>query len=102
MKILNLQGESYTRRIEKLKGEVRTMLCKVVDPLQQLEVIDIIQRLGVSYHFESDIRTILESIYNANDQGGDICLKEDLYATALAFRLLRQHGYSLPQGNNNI
>ncbi|XP_042981933.1 myrcene synthase, chloroplastic-like [Carya illinoinensis] len=92
-------GESCTRRIEKLKVEVRTMLHKVVDPLQQLELIDIIQRLGISYHFESDIRTILESsIYNANYQGGYMGKKADnLYATALAFRLLRQHGYSLPQ-----
>ncbi|XP_041011494.1 myrcene synthase, chloroplastic-like [Juglans microcarpa x Juglans regia] len=91
-------GESCTRRIEKLKGEVRTMLHKVVDPLQQLELIDIIQRLGISYHFESDIRTILEfNIYNTNYQGGYMCKKDNLYATALAFRLLRQHGYSFPQ-----
>lgn len=79
------------------------MLHKAVDPLHQLELIDNLQRLGLSYHFQSDIRVILESIHiNTNYQGGDnMCKKENLYYSALQFRLLRQHGYSIPQGNQN-
>ncbi|KAB1205568.1 Myrcene synthase, chloroplastic [Morella rubra] len=94
-------GESCNRRIDKLKGDVRMMLDKVVDPLEQLELIDILQRLGLSYHFEDEISRILEAIYTTND-GDEMCNKENLYATTLKFRLLRQHRYSVPQEIFNI
>ena len=81
-----------------LKEHVRMMLHKVVDPLEQLELIDILQRLGLSNHFEGEMKRILEGLYN-NDQGGDTWRKENLYATTLKFRLLRQHGYNISQGN---
>ena len=74
------------------------MLHKVVDPLEQLELIDILQRLGLSNHFEGELKRILEGLYN-NDQSGDTWRKENLYATTLKFRLLRQHGYNISQGN---
>ncbi|XP_059439915.1 myrcene synthase, chloroplastic-like [Corylus avellana] len=91
-------GESFTGRIDKLKREVRMMFHKVVDPLEKLELIDILQRLGISYQFDDEIHRTLEGIYNVN-HGGEIlmCNKENIYATALEFRLLRQHGYSVPQ-----
>ena len=38
-----MQGESYTRRANKLKEEVRMMLDEVVDPVNQLELIDIVR-----------------------------------------------------------
>ena len=74
------------------------MLHKVGDPLEQLELIDIFQRLGLSHHFEGEMKRILEGLYN-NDQSGDMWRKENLYATTLKFRLLRQHGYNISQGN---
>ena len=77
------------------------MLHKVVDPLEQLELIDILQRLGLSHHFEGEMKRILEGLYN-NDQSGDTWRKENLYATTLKFRLLRQHGYNISQGNLKI
>ena len=76
---------------------MRMMLHKVVDPLEQLELIEILQRLGLSYHFEEEMKRILDGVYN-NDHGGDTWKVENLYATALKFRLLRQHGYSVSQG----
>jgi (-)-alpha-terpineol synthase len=81
-----------------LKAQVRMMLHNVVDPLEQLELIDILQRLGLSYHFEGEIKRILQDLYNINDHGGDVGKTKDLYATALKFRLLRQHGYNVSQG----
>ncbi|KAK4572333.1 hypothetical protein RGQ29_030676 [Quercus rubra] len=73
-------GESCTRQNNMLKEQVRMMPHKVVDPLGQLELIDILQRLGISYHFEGEIKRILEGLNNNIDH-------------ALKFRLLRQHGY---------
>ena len=74
------------------------MLHKVVDPLEQLELIDTLQRLALSHHFEGEMKRILDDLYN-NDQSGDTWRKENLYATTLKFRLLRQHGYNISQGN---
>ena len=74
------------------------MLHKVVGPLEQLELIDTLQRLGLSYHFESEMKRILEGLYN-NDHCGDTWKEENLYVTALKFHLLRQHGYKASEGN---
>lgn len=85
-----MQGESYTRSANKMKDEVRMIQDKVVDPVNQLELSDILQKLGLSYHFEH----IYDDISN-----NDTWDKEALYAVALKFRLLRQHGYNVSQGN---
>ncbi|KAM4069788.1 hypothetical protein ACB094_12G116100 [Castanea mollissima] len=67
----------------------------------QLELIDILLRLGISYHFEGEMKRILEALYN-DDHNGDTW-KENLYATALKFRLLRQHEYRMsPEVFNNF
>ena len=73
------------------------MLHKVVDPFEQLELIEIFQRLGLSYHFEEEMKRMFDGLYN-NDHCGDIWKAENLYATTLKFRLLRQHQYSVSQG----
>ncbi|KAI7993156.1 hypothetical protein LOK49_LG12G02321 [Camellia lanceoleosa] len=71
------------------------MLEKVidVDPLDALQMIDDLQRLGVFYHFKDEIEKALEKIYNTNDK----CNNEDLHSIALKFRVLRQHWYNVPQ-----
>ncbi|RVW96947.1 (-)-alpha-terpineol synthase [Vitis vinifera] len=86
-------GETYTRRLDKLKRDVKPMLGKVKKPLDQLELIDVLQRLGL---FKDEIKRILDSIYNQYNQHEE-WKKDDLYATALEFRLLRQHGYDVPE-----
>ncbi|KAK7844190.1 myrcene synthase [Quercus suber] len=72
------------------------MLHKVVDPFEQLELIEIFQRLGLSSHFEKEMKRIVDGLYNT-DHCGDIWKAENLYATALKFRLLRQYQYSVSQ-----
>ena len=95
-----MQGETYTRELEKLKGDVNMMLAQVGKPLHQLELVDSLQRLGIYYHFQEEIKRILHSIYNNYDRN-DKWKNGDLYATALEFRVLRQHGYHVPQGITN-
>jgi hypothetical protein len=92
-----MQGEPYTGQANKLKETVRDMLEKPLDAVYQLELIDNLQRLGVAYHFELEIKSILESRWN-NYKEDNREMKEDLYATSVEFRLLRQHGYNVPQG----
>ncbi|MBA0634787.1 hypothetical protein Godav_029090, partial [Gossypium davidsonii] len=72
------------------------MLGNVVDPLEKLELIDTLQRLGLSYHFEAEINK--SSKNTSTDRISTVAWKRDnLYATALEFRLLRQHGYKVDQ-----
>ena len=93
---MHVQDETYKRRAEELKGKVKTAIKDVTEPLDQLELIDNLQRLGLAYHFEPEIRNILRNIHNHNKDYN--WRKENLYATSLEFRLLRQHGYPVSQG----
>ncbi|XP_048233291.1 terpene synthase 10-like isoform X2 [Ricinus communis] len=77
------------------------MLNEAVIPLDQLELIDTLQRLGLAYHFQDEINKILNNIYIQN-RFEKTWTKEDLHATALQFRLLRQHGYNISQEIFNI
>lgn len=96
--IMSCQGETYVDRFNVLKKEVEGIMNHIIDdPLKQLDLIDTLQRLGISYHFENEIKGILERRYRSN-QGNNSCKKNDVYATALEFRLMRQHGFSVSPG----
>ncbi|KDP35332.1 hypothetical protein JCGZ_09491 [Jatropha curcas] len=82
-----------TKRINKLKEEVRVMLNQPINTLDKLELIDTLQRLGLAYHFEDEIKRQLMGIYNR--RCADVSGTEGLHAIALEFRLLRQHGYTI-------
>ncbi|KAM1525386.1 hypothetical protein ACFX1Q_010608 [Malus domestica] len=56
---------------------------------QKLDLIDDIQRLGVSYHFGNEIEEILQNIHGSSYDLDDLC------TAALHFRLLRQQGYNV-------
>ncbi|XWS09880.1 hypothetical protein CRYUN_Cryun39dG0027600 [Craigia yunnanensis] len=79
------------QRYEELKEEVRRMLVTRMETSnQKLPLIDAVQRLGVYYHFEKEIEDALETIYHDSND-----VENDLYTTALRFRLLREHGFDL-------
>lgn len=90
-------AERYAQEIELLKGRVRNMLSNIRSSrlFEKLNFIDIIERLGISHHFNEEIDEILEVIYNAIP---DFKLGDDLCTSALMFRLLRQHGYNISSG----
>ncbi|XP_019171894.1 PREDICTED: (-)-alpha-terpineol synthase-like [Ipomoea nil] len=85
--------KEFSKRAAELKEGVRKMVEEKMDPLEKLELVDLLQRLGVSYHFEDEIHHVLEHMYTSCCCNGD----QDLYATSLQFRLLRQQGYKVPQ-----
>ncbi|KAL2460390.1 Tricyclene synthase [Abeliophyllum distichum] len=75
-------GGRSVARASELKMQVKMMLDEAKEPIDQLELIDDLQRLGISYHFEDDIKHILTIInrkYSKNREPGI----KDLYATAL-------------------
>ncbi|XP_065875355.1 terpene synthase 10-like [Euphorbia lathyris] len=90
--------EKYTNSIRKLKEKMKMMLTKSITPLGQIELIDILQRLGLAYHFQDQIHGILTSIFNKkHSDNNDKSMKKDLHSTAVEFRLLRQHGFNISQ-----
>ncbi|XP_026457905.1 (-)-alpha-terpineol synthase-like [Papaver somniferum] len=90
----NYKGHGYINQIEKLKKEATTMLEKAATPLAQLEMINVIQRLGMKYLFEEEIKEMLVNIYKDKPNGGEIY---NLHASALRFMLLRQYGFKVSQ-----
>ncbi|MBA0739437.1 hypothetical protein Gogos_012712, partial [Gossypium gossypioides] len=90
-------GESFNEQAIRLVEKVRMMLENVMDPLEKLELIDSLQRLGLSYHFQNETKRILEDIHLRADQSKAFWKEGNLHATALEFRLLRQHGYNVTQ-----
>ncbi|PRQ44006.1 putative (-)-alpha-pinene synthase [Rosa chinensis] len=83
------------KQVEELKQVVRKeVFTDAADDFShQLKLVDAIQRLGVAYHFETEIEQALERIHatyqDINDDDGD------LFNVALRFRLLRRHGYNV-------
>ncbi|XP_050218835.1 (-)-germacrene D synthase-like [Mercurialis annua] len=88
----NFMETSDRMEHETLKEQVRKMLMESTDTL---EIIDAIQRLGVSYHFETETDEILLREANTLSNGSHLDDKAELHDISLKFRLLRQQGYSM-------
>ncbi|CAN1829138.1 Probable terpene synthase 3 [Linum perenne] len=58
---------------------------------EKLEMIDVVERLGIGYHFEHEIEEQLRRVYDE----GNVNKTGDLSTVAIQFRLLRQHGYNV-------
>nr|QSL78018.1 Terpene synthase like 1 chloroplastic [Nigella sativa] len=86
-------GDTYSSRKEELKEEVKMMFEKAVGSSVQFELIILLERLGVGHLFEDEIKTSLNKIYDYKDK----YMKDDLYSTALTFRIFRQHGFKVSQ-----
>ncbi|XP_047162095.1 probable terpene synthase 11 [Vigna umbellata] len=73
--------------LEQLKIKSQEVLLDSSDSLRTLKLIDTIQRLGIDHHFEEEINLQLGRVADCNNA-------QDLFATALQFRLLRHNGWS--------
>lgn len=103
-KPLTQEYESCTRRVEMLKEKVKEMLMiDASDPINinSIELINLLCRLGLSYHFESEIEQQLTHMFNHLPQLFDDN-DYDLYTTALFFQVLRQHGFKMTCGKLNM
>lgn len=91
--------DMHKEEIELLKEEVKTMLtatsCKTEE---KLKLIDAVERLGISYHFEDDIEAQLHELFNVQAKIEEDPSFHDLSTSALHFRLLRQHGFNISCG----
>nr|QGX02123.1 sesquiterpene synthase 6 [Tripterygium wilfordii] len=81
--------ESYTREVNVLKEEVKDMLMAATrNPVQNIHLIDLLSRLGLAYHYETEIELQLHHIF----YGEDNIFRDhdyDLDTMARLFRLCR-------------
>lgn len=61
--------------------------CK--NAVEKMNLVDVVQRLGVEHHFDEQITTALTSIYSTEFNSSS------LHEVALRFRLLRQQGFGV-------
>nr|AAS47697.1 E,E-alpha-farnesene synthase [Picea abies] len=100
-------ASSYRERAERLVGEVKEMFTSISiedgeltsDLLQRLWMVDNVERLGISRHFENEIKAAIDYVYSYwSDKGivrGRDSAVPDLNSIALGFRTLRLHGYTV-------
>nr|QWD59172.1 terpene synthase 3 [Aconitum carmichaelii] len=85
---------SCTELVEKLKEIVKDMITdKTMESSAKLVLIDTLERLGVGYHFEDEIKAALGLLYVQKEA----YIMDNLRSTSLCFRLLRQHGFKVSQ-----
>ncbi|XP_039166662.1 alpha-farnesene synthase [Eucalyptus grandis] len=87
--------EGIEQRMERLMEDVKPMFPKAVDSLAKLELIDRMRKMGLSNLFDNEMKEALETV--ASTKNGIFDMENHVYARALRFRLLRQHGYVVSQ-----
>ncbi|XP_065049841.1 monoterpene synthase 8, chloroplastic-like [Musa acuminata AAA Group] len=88
--------EQNATRISNLEKEVVKLIQEEKELEDQLHLIDHLQQLGVAYHFKDDIKDALGSIHGSLEDTS-MLLKDNLHATALLFRLLRENGFDVSE-----
>ncbi|XP_038711359.1 probable terpene synthase 6 [Tripterygium wilfordii] len=86
----------YTKQVEDLKAHVEHMLTdSTFNIVEKVKLIDSLCRLGISYHFETEIENQLNQNFDSllNLIENDVY---DLNTVAILFRVFRQHGYKMP------
>ncbi|KAM3360317.1 hypothetical protein P3S68_020029 [Capsicum galapagoense] len=79
----NQVEQKYAQEIEPLKEQTRSILLATGMILAEtLNLIDVIERLGIAYHFENEIDAILDRIYNGNSNSRAVSIMM-IYALAL-------------------
>ncbi|KAJ0433273.1 putative beta-farnesene synthase [Helianthus annuus] len=88
--------------VEELKEEVRKKLMikassnESMQHRKLIQLIDVLQRLGIAYHFEEEIEEALQHIYvTYSEKWSD---DNNLQNISLWFRLLRQQGFNISSG----
>lgn len=83
-----------TERRDVLISETRKVLIGMHDPMAEMKLVDAVQRLGISYHFQDEIHASLQKLNSVEFNN------ESFHEISLQFRLLRQERYYMSWGNS--
>ncbi|KAH0467983.1 hypothetical protein IEQ34_003016 [Dendrobium chrysotoxum] len=86
-------GDVHEKRREKLKEDVKHLI-KEKSFADQLKLFDSLQKLGVAYHFEEEIKYLL-NLMKVSEEKLRMEFTEDVHVMALYFRLSREHGFEV-------
>ncbi|KAL6639376.1 hypothetical protein ACP70R_023106 [Stipagrostis hirtigluma subsp. patula] len=84
---LHKTTEWMTERANRLKEDVSGLFEACEDVVEKMNLVDVIQRLGIDHHFKEQITTALCSIQSADFNS------TNLHDISLRFHLLRKHGF---------
>lgn len=96
---ISVQEEEYIMQLNKQVIEIRGRFVQESEILKKLELVDWIQKLGLTNHFGKEINEFLDTISISIKNNKNPSMQENVHASALCFRLLRQHGYEVFPGN---
>ncbi|KAG6525442.1 hypothetical protein ZIOFF_015398 [Zingiber officinale] len=91
-----VEEKDQTKRLMLLKERIAEVICEKKEVEEQLRLIDHLQQLGVAYHFKDDIKGCLRNLHSSLEEISST-FKDDLHASALLFRLLRENGFSISE-----
>nr|6A2A_A Chain A, Sesquisabinene B synthase 2 [Santalum album]6A2A_B Chain B, Sesquisabinene B synthase 2 [Santalum album]6A2C_A Chain A, Sesquisabinene B synthase 2 [Santalum album]6A2C_B Chain B, Sesquisabinene B synthase 2 [Santalum album]6A2D_A Chain A, Sesquisabinene B synthase 2 [Santalum album]6A2D_B Chain B, Sesquisabinene B synthase 2 [Santalum album]AIV42940.1 sesquisabinene B synthase 2 [Santalum album] len=86
--------EKHLKLADKLKEEVKSLIKQTMEPLTKLEFIDTVRRLGLKYQFETEVK---EAVVMVSKYENDAWWIDNLHATSLRFRIMRENGIFVPQ-----
>ncbi|KAJ8460704.1 hypothetical protein OPV22_033630 [Ensete ventricosum] len=92
----SMKEEQNAARISNLEEEVVKLIQEEKELEDQLQLIDHLHQLGVAYHFKDDIKDAL-GIIHGSLENKSMLLKDNLHATSLLFRLLRENGFDVSE-----
>lgn len=97
-----MQDANYFKQalmVKEAKHVYKKLICE--DPMECLQMTDIIQRIGIEHHFEEEIEAALQKQHlMLSSDLSDFVNSHQLYEIALTFRLLRQGGHHVSAGKN--
>lgn len=87
-----MQKTGLENRIRKLKEKVRRLFEDSKDIVEQMNLVDTVQHLGIGHHFEKQIADALRKIQQTEFNSSS------LHEVSRRFRLLREHGIWVSPG----
>ncbi|XP_022878021.1 tricyclene synthase Oc15, chloroplastic-like isoform X2 [Olea europaea var. sylvestris] len=90
--------DEFSMEYEQKLKDVRELLKseELENQIESLMLVDAIQRLGIDYHFQEEIEAVLRRHYMEATTCSDGYFYYTLHDLSLLFRLLREHGFSIP------
>jgi hypothetical protein len=79
----------------ELKGEVTGLFEACKDLVEKMNLVDVLQHLGIDYHFKEQIAEALNNIHGTEFNSSSH------HQVSLRFRLLRQHEFWVSAGDLN-
>ncbi|KAK4419824.1 Geraniol synthase, chloroplastic [Sesamum alatum] len=89
-RLFPVEEDEGSKRRDYLLEKIGRQLQSTEEAVEKLKLIDTIQRLGIAYYLEDRINVLLQAEFSNASSTDD-----DLFTTALRFRLLRHNGFQI-------